>query len=127
MAVEVSIEMELKITGLGTGDTVVKKKATIDGTTTEEKSGPHNVIIGNSADNLELGHILDTDLLGILIIAEVGDVGVLIDDDGTGVPVTDAAGNLVADEGEPLWLPLPNGLTSGKYIRIIGSSATAAI
>lgn len=125
MAAEASIEMELKITGLGTGDTVVKKKATLD-TAPEAKSGPHTVIIGNSADNLELGHIVETDLLGVLIIAISDDIGILVDDDGTGTPSV-TAGNIVVEEGEPVWIPLPGGLTDGNYIRLLGSAATAAI
>jgi len=125
MAAEVSIEMELKITGLGTGDTVAKKKVTLD-STPEAKSGPHAVIIGNSADNLELGHIVDTDLLGVLIIAISGDVGILVNDDGSGTPSV-TAGNIIVEEGEPVWIPLPGGLTSGHYIRMLGSTATAAI
>lgn len=125
MAVVASINIELKVTGLGSRDTIGKKLATISGTV-EAKSGPHCVIIGDSADNLELGHIVETDLLGVLIISTSGDIGVLVDDDGTGTPSVEA-GNMVIDEGEPVWIPLPGGLTDGNYIRIIGSSATAAI
>ena len=126
MAVEVSIEMELKITGLGTSDTVVKVKSAVDGTTTEEKLGPHYAIIGNSATNLDLGYIEETDLLGALIIAKVGNVGILIDDDGTGTPSA-TVGNMVINTGEPVFIPLPGGLTDTKYIRLLGSSSTAAI
>ncbi len=126
MAAEVTIEMELKITGLGTSDTVVKVKSAVDGTTIEEKLGPHYAIIGNSALNLDLGYIEETDLLGVLIIAKAGNIGILVDDDGTGTPSA-TAGNMVINTGEPVFIPLPGGLTNGQYIRLLGSTSTTAI
>ena len=126
MAVEVRIEMELKITGLGTSDSVVKIKADVDGTTVEEKLFDHYAIIGSSAVNLDLGYVEETDLLGVLIIAKVGNIGILVDDDGTGTPSA-TAGNMVINTGEPVFIPLPGGLTNSKYIRLLGSTSTAAI
>jgi len=90
-------------------------------------------VIGNTATNLDLGGIASTDLLGVLIIAKgtagTDYVGILVNDDGTGTPLT-TQGNITLGAGEATYLNFggsSQGLGSGKYIRIKGSTSSTAI
>ena len=125
MAAEAKITLRADLSGLGI-DSNLFIKFTHSGTPTDTV-GPIYTVVGNSAMNLDLGGIGDTELLGVLIIARSDTIGILINDDGTGSPNT-STGNIVinGDNNEAVYLNLA-GLTSSQYIRLLGDAATAAI
>ncbi|MFA5158168.1 MAG: hypothetical protein WC451_03230 [Patescibacteria group bacterium] len=123
MSAEARLGISLRVTGLS-DEYEVDEAITITGTPAEIFQG--HAVIGTTVASLDLGTIAPADVLGILIVAVVGSVGVLVNDVGTGSPST-TAGNILLGTGEFTYLNLAGGLTEDYTIRIKGSVATSAI
>jgi len=127
MGASASVELKVTVSGLTNQDNDIIYKFTHGDTPAEFYH--QYAVIGNSAADLKIGDIDEQKLRGVLIIAKSGNVGILVNDDGTGTPSL-TEGNQVLVAGEACYINLSGsigGLEDTNVIRIIGSVATAAI
>jgi len=127
MAGSATITLKVEVSGLGvTTNLPIEFTHSVVPT---ESAGPLYTKIGNTAQVLNLIGIDPDDILGVLIISRVDEVGVMVSLDGTGTPYT-TAGYQVIDgaNNEAVYLNFANGLkaTDGD-IMVEGESADSAI
>jgi hypothetical protein len=123
MAAEARIGIFVQITGLS-DEYDFNEAITISGVPAEVFKG--HAKIGTAACDFDLGTIAPADALGAVIVATTGDVGILVNDVGTGTPST-SAGNQVLKTGEFTYVNLAGGLTAAYTIRLKGSVTGSAI
>ena len=126
MAATAVVSLKVEVSGLGTVTNLPIEFT--HSVPVEEVIGPTYAVIGNSAQNLELGKIAPEDVLGVLIIARVGKTSILISADGTGTPASGVDITIEGDNNESVYLNFTEGLTdTNGDIRVIGDAADAAI
>lgn len=123
MAGVASLKILLEVTGLDK-EYSFPIASTLVGVPAEVFEG--YAVLGAATSSLDLGTIAVTDLLGVAIVAVVGNVGILVNDVGTGTPSA-TAGNQVLKTSEGCFIDVAGGLTAAYTIRLTGSAATTAI
>lgn len=124
MAAVAKLRIKLDIEGLDEDYNFDSDTLTLVGTPAEVFKG--KAIIGSATVSLDFGTIAVTDVLGVAIYAIVGNVGILVNDVGTGTPSV-TAGNIILKTGEACYINLASGLTAAYTIRLTGSATTTAI
>jgi len=126
MSATAIVTLKVEVSGLGiTTNLPIEFTHSV---TPEEVIGPCYAVIGNTAQDLDLGPIAPKDVLGVLIIARVDGVSIQISTDGTGTPASGVDITIEGDNNESVYLNFTDGLTdTNGSIRIKGDAATASI
>lgn len=126
MAATATVTIKVEVAGLGTTNNLPIEF--IHSVTPEEVVGPVYAVIGNTAQDLNLGPIAPEDILGVLIIARVDGTSIQISTDGTGTPASGVDMTIEGDSNESVYLNFTDGITdTNGSIRVKGDAATASI
>lgn len=126
MVAQVDVALAARITGLGISNEIpIKFTHSIP---PEHYSDLTYKVIGHSVQDLDLGIFPADDICGVLIVAWSGKCGILVSDDGTGMPSA-TGGNILldGDKKEATYINLKGRLNYSGSIRIKGDSDSASI